>query len=481
MANMGREPGIRCGDVERGYPEFRARAARVAGGLAALGVGPGDAVALVLRNSVEFLELSAGVAVAGANPVPVNWHWSADELGYLLADCKARVVFAHKEFAATVAGVLPPGAVLVEEVDSWIDAQEPLTAAVPKSSALGVVYTSGTTGRPKGVVREPVTDEQLVRMAMGAVERMGLREGGSTLIPAPLYHMAPNTLATIAVTVGLDVTLLERFDPEEFLAAIERHRIEQVQVVPTMFVRLLRLPEEVRARYDLSSLRRVVHSAAPCPPKVKRAVIDWLGPIVWEYYGGSEMGAVVWCDSETWLERPGTVGLPVDGAAVRVIGSDGRDAPVGEVGSVYVRPAGYWPDFTYLDADDKRRAMELEGFITVGDLGRLDADGYLYLADRADDMLITGGVNVYPAEIEAALSELDGVRDSAVFGVPDEEFGQSVAAHVEVEPGSTLTEDDVRAHVRRLLAGYKVPKVVVLADKLPRDENGKLYKRLLRA
>jgi long-chain acyl-CoA synthetase len=304
--------------------------------------------------------------------------------------------------------------------------------------------------------------------------------GIATLVPAPLYHTAPNTMAVIAMKLGMDITLLDRFDAEVFLAAVERHRIQQVQMVPTMFTRLLRLPAEVRDRYDLSSLQTVVHSAAPCPQHVKRQMIDWLGPIVTEYYGGSETGPIVWCTSEEWLAHPGTVGAPADGARVRIVTADDEEAPVGEVGVVYLRPADYWPGFTYHGDDKKRREMELDGFVTVGDMGRVDADGYLYLTDRANDMVISGGVNIYPAEIEAVLYQMPEVRDCAVFGIPDEEYGESLAAHVEVGEGYVLAEEDVRSFVRERLAGFKVPKLVVFDDDLPREDSGKLFKRRIR-
>jgi long-chain acyl-CoA synthetase len=213
---------------------------------------------------------------------------------------------------------------------------------------------------------------------------------------------------------------------------------------------------------------------------VKQQIIDWFRPIVIEYYGGSETGLVVWCDSAEWLAHPGTVGRPTDGADVRIVDADGVAVPVGEVGVVYVKPADYWPDFTYWGDDDKRRSMELDGYVTVGDMGRVDEDGFLYLTDRASDMVISGGVNIYPAEVETALSEMDGVRDSAVFGIPDPEYGESLAAHIEVDLGSTLTEDVVRDHIRARLAGYKVPKIVVFTEELPREESGKLFKRRLR-
>jgi long-chain acyl-CoA synthetase len=252
-----------------------------------------------------------------------------------------------------------------------------------------------------------------------------------------------------------------------------------VQMVPTMFVRLLALPDDVRSRYDISSLRWIVHAAAPCPPEIKRRMIEWWGPIVAEYYGSTETGPVVFCDSEEWLAHPGTVGRPLPKAVVKILDADGRELPTGDSGEVFVW-LDVWPNFTYNGDDAKRRSIEREGLVTCGDIGYLDADGYLYLNDRSSDMVISGGVNIYPAEIEACLLELGGVRDCAVFGIPDEEFGEALAAHVELEDGADLPADAVREHVRTNLAGYKTPRVVEFAEGLPREDSGKIFKRRLR-
>jgi long-chain acyl-CoA synthetase len=342
-----------------------------------------------------------------------------------------------------------------------------------------VIYTSGTTGRPKGVVREEATDEQreATKDLIGGLFR--LEPGERTVIPAPLYHTAPNVYALSAAIRGMDMTIMTGFDAEEFLRIVERDRVSVVQMVPTMFVRLLALDDEVRARYDISSLRWVVHAAAPCPPEVKRRMIEWWGPIIAEYYGSTETGPVVFCDSEQWLAHPGTVGRPLEGAIVKVLDSAGRELPTGESGEVFVW-LGVWPDFTYNGDDAKRRAIEREGLVTCGDVGYLDEDGYLYLNDRSSDMVISGGVNIYPAEIEACLLALDGVRDCAVFGIPDEEFGEALAAHVELDDGAGVDADAVREHVRTNLAGYKTPRVVEFAASLPREDSGKIFKRRLR-
>jgi long-chain acyl-CoA synthetase len=299
-----------------------------------------------------------------------------------------------------------------------------------------------------------------------------------TLVAAPMYHSAPNAHALVSATAGIDLTIMAGFDAEELLRLIEEHQIDHFQAVPTMFVRLLHLPDEVREKYNVSSLKSVVHAAAPCPPEVKRRIIDWFGPIVGEYYGGTETGPCVACDSADWLAHPGTVGRPIGDAGVRIYSESGELLPAGESGRVHLRPPSVLPNFTYHGNPEKRAAMEKDGYLDIGDVGYLDHEGFLYLNDRSTDMIISGGVNIYPAEIEACLLELAGVRDVAVFGVPDEEFGEAIAAHVEA---TGLTEDEVRQHVRTNLAHYKTPRIVVFDDHLPREDTGKLMKRKIRA
>jgi long-chain acyl-CoA synthetase len=300
-----------------------------------------------------------------------------------------------------------------------------------------------------------------------------------TVIPAPMYHAAPNVYALAAAIRGMDMTIMTGFDAEEFLRIVAEHRVTVVQMVPTMFVRLLALPEQVRSRYDVSSLRWVVHAAAPCPPDVKRAMIEWLGPIVAEYYGGTETGPVVFCTSEQWLAHPGTVGRALERAVVKVLDADGTELPAGQSGEIYMW-LEVWPDFSYAGDEEKRRSVERDGLVSCGDIGYLDADGYLYLNDRRSDMVISGGVNIYPAEIEACLLAMPGVRDCAVFGIPDDEFGEALAAYVEPQDGALLSEESVREHVRSRLAAYKTPRLVEFRDSLPREDSGKIFKRRLR-
>ncbi|HEY1716014.1 MAG TPA: AMP-binding protein [Solirubrobacteraceae bacterium] len=493
-------PTVRYGEREIAHEELRAQAARTATGLVEAGVRHGDRVALVLRNEPTFLSLSAACGLIGAVPVPVNWHWHGPELRHVIAHSGSRVVFAHSDFVANVEEILPDGVPLVEvpvpqELTAhygpaplsgrrplfadWIGAHDPY--AEPLDAApMSVIYTSGTTGLPKGVIRDAMTPEQSRDVAAATLRAMGLAPEMHTLVTAPMYHSAPNAQALFALALGIELTIMPRFTPEHFLALVQEQAVTHAQTVPTMFVRLLELPGEIRSRYDLSSLECVVHAAAPCPAHVKRRIIDWFGPVIREYYGATEIGVVIVCDSDEWLAHEGTVGHPFGGSDIHVHDGDGRLLDVGETGEIFIRPPDYWPGFTYLGQDDKRREIERDGYISIGDVGHVDADGYLYLSDRARDMVISGGVNIYPAEIEACLLALAGVRDVAVFGIPDDSFGEALAVHVDAEPSAGLTEDAVREHVGSQLAAYKVPQVVVFDDELPREESGKIFKRRLR-
>jgi long-chain acyl-CoA synthetase len=272
---------------------------------------------------------------------------------------------------------------------------------------------------------------------------------------------------------------MPRFEPEELLHLIERERIDTIFMVPTMFIRLLKLPEAVRRKYDVSSLRHVIHAAAPCPADVKRAMIEWWGPVIYEFYGSTESGAVTFATSEDALKKPGTVGRITPGAELRFVGEDGRVLEQGEIGEIYSRIAAH-PDFTYHNKPEKRAEIEREGFITSGDVGYIDSDGYVFLCDRKRDMVISGGVNIYPAEIEAVLHSVAGVKDCAVFGIPDAEFGEVLMAVIEPQAGAKLDLAEIRAHLKASLADYKVPKHIEMQAGLPREDSGKIFKRRLR-
>ena len=486
--------GVRCGRSFSTYPDLFGRALRASRGLHELGIGAGDRVALLLRNSLEFLEASIATVPLGASAVPVNWHWRGDEIAHVLSDSGAKALVVHADLWPAIAPSVPDGVALIVVPTpegpigdppagallwpQWLASNQPWAQA-PETGPVSIIYTSGTTGRPKGVVRAQATASQReqTQAILGEIFKLAPEE--RTVIPAPMYHAAPNVYALAAAIRGMDMTIMTSFDAEEFLRIVAEHRVTVVQMVPTMFVRLLALPEQVRSRYDLSSLRWVVHAAAPCPPDVKRAMIEWLGPIVAEYYGGTETGPVVFCTSEEWLAHPGTVGRPLERAVVKVLDAEGNELPAGQSGEIYMW-LDVWPDFSYAGDEEKRRSVERDGLVSCGDIGYLDTDGYLHLNDRRSDMVISGGVNIYPAEIEACLLAMPGVRDCAVFGVPDDEFGEALAAYIELQDGAQLSGDSVRAHVRSRLAAYKTPRLVEFRDSLPREDTGKIFKRRLR-
>jgi long-chain acyl-CoA synthetase len=486
--------------------EVTERAWRAASGLASLGVGRGDTVALYLRNDFAFMEASFAAGRVGAYATPVNWHYTEDEARYLFENSGAKAIVIHADLLAPIAAALPPGVpVLVVETplevaqaygvdparcavpagmtdwSAWLQGFEPLEAPIGVAPGT-IIYTSGTTGRPKGVRRHPPTPEQAARSAVILQRSFGLVGDPAevvTVVTGPMYHSAPNAYGLTCARIGAKVILQARFDPEDLLRLIEAERVTHLHMVPIMFNRLLKLPDEVKARYDVSSLKFVVHAAAPCPAPTKRAMIEWWGPIINEYYGATETGIVVFCSAEEWLAHPGTVGRTIPEASVKVIDADGASLPPRAVGEI-VAANLLGADFTYHGDDAKRRAAEKAGLIAPGDVGYFDEDGYLYLCDRVKDMIISGGVNIYPAEIEAELHKMPGVADCAVFGIPDDEYGEAVCAVVQVRDGAALTEAEVRAWLRTQVAGYKVPKRVEFQAELPREDSGKIFKRKLR-
>jgi len=483
------------------------RAARAAAGLAKLGVGAGDVVVIYLRNDFAFHEASTAASQLGAYPTPANWHNSPAEARYIFENSGAKAIVIHADLYNGVAEAIPADrAVFVVETPVEIrracglsDAQCAMAPGVARWNDLiaaneprlevaadapgTMIYTSGTTGHPKGVRRRPPTEAQRAETALLIGTVFGLSPPPPapivTVVTGPMYHSAPNAYGMVMFASGARTLLEPRFDPEALLALIAKERVTHLHMVPTMFVRLLKLPEEVRAKYDLFSLRFVVHAAAPCPVHVKQAMIAWWGPVIMEYYGGTETSAVVFCNSEEWLAHPGTVGKAVAGADVRVLGADEEELAAGAVGEIVCRiPA--LADFTYHGDDEKRRRSEKKGLISLGDVGYLDADGYLYLCDRSRDMIISGGANIYPAEIEAELLKAPGVADCAVFGIPDDEFGERVHAVVQLAENATPDETGLKDFLRARVASYKVPKAIDFAAELPREDSGKIFKRKLR-
>ncbi len=483
-------------DMHRDGAELLDRGARLAGGLRAAGLRDGDVVAVLLRNDPVYVDVVHACRIGGTSYCPINWHFTTEEVRFLLADSGARALIVHAGLLATVRAAVPAGMTVLVVADGaqvpdgadyadyegWLAQQAPYDG--PRVSPRGhMAYTSGTTGRPKGVLRDAVPldqlEDQLARSRSVVRQVYGIVPGCRTLMSAPLYHSAPGSFIQNALQMAERLVLTPRFDPEQVLALVEKHRIDVLYLVPIMYVRLLKLAPEVRARYDLSSIRFVASTGSPCAPEVKRAMLEWLGPVIHETYASSEAGMITVATPADAAARPGTAGKPVDDAQLRILDEDGKPCAPGEVGLVYVRQPAY-PDFTYRNNDAARRAIDRDGLVTLGDMGYLDADGYLFICDRASDMVISGGVNIYPAEIEHELVHCPGVADCVVFGVPDDEYGERLLAMVQPMPDATIREEDVIDWLRARLSGFKVPRSIVIEPQLPRDETGKLAKRRLR-
>ncbi len=478
------------------YRELDARSNRFAQLLYASGLRRGDTVALFMENNLRFLEIVWAARRSGLYLTAVNRYLTADEAAYIIDDSDATLLISSAALA-DVAAALPARLprcrryVMTDGAIAGWESYEFSVAAFPAEPLaeqwLGeiMLYSSGTTGRPKGV-RRPLRllkvdeDDMLVQFTRG----YGFDADTVYLSPAPIYHAAPLAFSVGVQSNGGTVVMMPRFDAEAALAAIERYRITHSQFVPTMFVRMLKLPAEVRSRYDLSSHRLAIHAAAPCPVEVKRAMIDWWGPIIHEYYGGTEGNGMTRIDSAAWLAHPGSVGRPIIGV-LHICDEAGNAVPAGESGLVYFE-RDQLPFAYHKDAERTRAAQHPlhPTWSTLGDVGYVDAEGYLYLTDRKAFMIISGGVNIYPREIEDVLVTHPAVRDVAVFGLPDADMGEQVKAVVELmdeaTPSDTLAAE-LLAFARGRLAHYKVPKSMDFIEALPRLPTGKLYKQALRA
>ncbi|MEU8519925.1 acyl-CoA synthetase [Streptomyces sp. NBC_01216] len=471
---------------------------RLVHGLRAAGMGRGDAFAVVLPNGVEFLAAHLAAAQAGFYLVPVNHHLIGPEIAWIVADSGAKVLVSHARFAdvataaADEAGLPATHRYLVgggpeHHGDGFRPFTELLAGmpeSVPEGRTLGWVmnYTSGTTGRPRGI-RRPLPGRPPEDTPLGGfLGIFGIRpfDGNVHLVCSPLYHTAVLQFASAALHIGHPLVLMDGWDPEEMLRLIDARACTHTHMVPTQFHRLLSLPQDVRGRYDVSSMRHAIHGAAPCPDHVKRAMIDWWGSCVEEYYAASEGGGA-FATAEDWLKKPGTVGKAWPISELAVFDDEGNRLPPGELGTVYMKMST--GGFAYHKDRAKTAKNRIGDFFTVGDLGVLDEDGYLFLRDRKIDMIISGGVNIYPAEIEAALLTHPAVADAAAFGIPHADRGEEVKAVVEPAdghaPDDTLAAE-ILAHCARRLAGYKRPRSVDFIPAMPRDPNGKLYKRRLR-
>ncbi|MGH8991706.1 MAG: AMP-binding protein [Acidimicrobiia bacterium] len=489
--------------------EFNSRVNQLVHGLRGAGLGPGDTVALLSDNRHEYMETVAATGCSSWVLVPLNWHFTAGELAYILEDSGTKVLLADAAFsdlavaaAAESPGVeikimfggpAAPGARGVPEDAGFADYEELLAASPttePEDQATGayLLYTSGTTGRPKGVSSTAFATGQplMVRniMLQGLAGLFQMPEGGAVLVNSPLYHGGPFLYTHLAAALGATVVARRRFDAAETLRLIDEHKITTAYFVPTHFVRFLKLDEATRKTFDGSSLKAVYHTAAPCAPEVKRQMLEWWGPVIHELYAATETGALgTFVTGAEWLNKPGTVGRAMPVAEILIIGADGQRLGPGQEGQIYIKNL-VGGDFEYKGAPEKTAEAHLEpGVMTVGDVGYLDEDGYLFLCDRKIDMVISGGVNIYPAEIEAVLVTHPAVADAAVFGVPNDEFGEEVKAVVELAPGHEASDElavDLLNFARQHLARYKVPRSVEFSAGLPRTPTGKLLKRELR-
>lgn len=472
----------------RTYAELNSRANQLARALRARGVAAGDGLAVLCGNRPEFVDAYVAAHRGGLRLTTINWHLTAEEAGYIANDCGARVLVADARFAAVAtatAAHMPAGTILLaaggdiagfESFEAFLaghagtDIDDPVLGS-------SMLYTSGTTGRPKGVHRA-----EQARVTAASLAIYGYRSGDVHLCTGPLYHAAPLAFSLAApLNAGVGVVLMDSWNPEDALRLIAEHRVTHTHMVPFMFHRLLALPAAARTAHDVSSIRQILHGAAPCPVSVKQAIIDWFGPVVVEYYAATEgLGTLV--DSAAWLERPGTVGRPILPGGVIVGDEAGEPLPPGETGLVYIKAPSVGR-FEYFGDPAKTSSAYRGDYFTLGDVGYMDGDGFLFLTDRSANLIISGGVNIYPAEVDAVLLGHPAVADAATIGIPNPEWGEEVKAVVELRDGYAASDElagELIAHCRDNLAHFKCPRTVDFTDQLPRQDNGKIYKRLLR-
>lgn len=467
---------------------------QLAHALRAAGLGTGDVVAVLLPNGRALFEALLATMQIGLRLTPINTHLTASEVAYILADAPAAAFVTHERLAAVAraaaddARVPADRRIAVGSIDGFrafdaFAAGQPPERPSERQAGQILAYTSGTTGRPRSVRRKlvPVDPDLAIALQATHLFKYDVRPGDGHvhLVASPMYHMAPLIHGWYSLHLDHPVVLMDGWDAEATLRLVERHRVTTTHLVPTQLHRLLALPEEARQRYDLSSLRAVVHAAAPCPVEVKRRILEWWGPIVYEYYGSTEGGGTL-VRSDEWLSRPGTVGRVWQGGELKILDEDGNECPAGVVGTVYMRS---YSDFEYGGDPEKTRAGRRGGLFTAGDMGYLDSEGYLFLCDRKIDLIISGGVNIYPAEVEGALLAHPKVADVAVFGIPHPDWGEEVKAVVQPEVGVAVSAafvDELMAHCVARLARYKIPRSFDFTEALPRDPSGKLMKRKLR-
>ena len=471
------------------YAELNQRANRVAHAFRGLGVGERDRVAVMQHNSIAGFEISSGLRKIKAVGVPVNFRLRGPEVAYILNDSGARLILAGPGFVEIVdavreqvAGERTYLAVDVPPPPGWLDYESVLAGAAESEpddeddGGLGasMIYTSGTTGHPKGAYRPSGTKIELVIQMIQAFE---MTPDDVHLMAGPGYHSAVAAFAALTIALGGTIVIMPRFDPERALQLIQAHRVTNTFMAPTLVQRMLDLPEDVRARFDVSSMRAIIMGAAPCPISLKERAIAYFGETLWEFYGATETGINTVLRPEDQLRKPGSCGRVTEGSEVVLLDDAGSEVPVGTPGQVWVRYAGL---AEYFNKPDATSSSMRDGFFTVGDIAYRDEEGYFYICDRKIDMIISGGVNIYPAEIEAVLHAHPAVRDVAVIGVPDDQWGESVKAVVELQPAAAATAEELIAWCAERLADYKRPRSVDFVEELPRGLDGKLLKRRVR-
>jgi len=491
-AARGDHPAVVCGDTVRTYAELDARANQLVRAWVTRGVQRDDRVAVMLANSIEWFEASVAAARLGVHLVPVNWHLKRDEVGWILTDSDAQLLLTHTDLAAEADGALtespgctplwvgPSGNRGDYEAALAVESSAPLAEVASVAPGL-MLYTSGTTGRPKGVVHERDTT---ARSRTVLADLWGFDPSSVHLLVGPAYHGAPWSMAFTHLTLGATLVIMPRWDARAFLDLVARHRVTNTFVVPTHFSRLLDLPEHTLAARDLSSLRLVLHGAAVCPVAVKERAIALFDPApVWEFYGFSEAGRLTRIGPDEWRTHPGSVGRPIADARILIL-DDAGPVPAGTSGWIFAVPP-HGDRFVYRNNPDATTAVTRPtpygDAVTGGDIGHLDADGYLYITDRSAELVVRGGVNVYPSEAEQVLHAHPAVLDCAVFGVPDPVYGERLTALVELAAGAAATPEELSAHCRAHLADYKCPDEIQVVPELPRDPNGKVRKTELRA
>ena len=472
------------------YGDLEERSNKSAHALRRAGFRTGDVLAVSIENSPAFFEVVCAARRAGLVVVPISTRLTAVEASFIVRDSGAKAAIVSfgidaqlAELSALCAGT-PLFTISADAREgSWaeLSAVEPATPISDEAAGGEMLYSSGTTGRPKGIVYKGVDGvPSASASAIPVLQRLGATDATIYLSPAPLYHSAPFAWTLSLLTFGATVIVMEKFDPEQALALIERYRIDMTQWVPTHFVRMLKLPQAVRDRYDVSTVKLAVHAAAPCPPTVKRAMIEWWGPVLLEYFGSSEQTVLTIITSEEWLAHAGSVGRCVRGK-IHICGEDGEPLAIGETGLVYSEGG---MEFSYhRDAAKTTESRNAHGWTTVGDIGHLDAEGYLYLTDRKSFMIISGGVNIYPQEIENLLVTHPRIADAAVIGAPDEDLGEAVTAIVQLIDMSEASEalaQELKAWMRQCLSGVKAPKHLLFRADLPRLPTGKMAKHVLR-